>query len=78
MEAQRKTPRVRLSVNSLARVGVELFYAERFTGGRVKLRCKCCGQIWVSDLLPGGRLPRGWWRCPECGGCWARGIVPED
>jgi hypothetical protein len=26
-----------------------------------------CGHAWCVNLQPdGGRLPRGWWRCPHC------------
>lgn len=24
-----------------------------------------CGQIWSPSLLAGGRLPRGYWKCPR-------------
>jgi len=29
--------------------------------------CNTCGMKWSPVLLKGGRLPRGWWECPE--GC---------
>ena len=29
--------------------------------------CKVCGEIWSPNLGAGGRLPRGYWRCPT--GC---------
>lgn len=31
------------------------------------LRCNSCGQPWSPNIQTGGRLPRGYWRCPnEC------------
>jgi hypothetical protein len=30
-------------------------------------QCDGCGQVWSPNLGAGGRLPRGWWRCPN--GC---------
>jgi len=29
--------------------------------------CDHCRQVWSPKLRSGGRLPRGWWRCPN--GC---------
>ena len=30
------------------------------------LACHQCGQVWYPMLPPGGgRLPRGYWRCPN-------------
>jgi hypothetical protein len=34
------------------------------------LRCEQCGQIWSPNLGAGGRLPHGYWRCPN--GCNAQ------
>jgi hypothetical protein len=51
---------VRLSEASLNNVGVELRDREQ-----IRLECKCCGQQWLPNILPGGRLPRGWWKCPR-------------
>lgn len=34
------------------------------------LRCEQCGQIWAPNLGAGGRLPRGYWHCPN--GCNSR------
>jgi hypothetical protein len=31
------------------------------------LQCDQCGQQWSPDLGRGGRLPRGYWHCPN--GC---------
>lgn len=50
---------VRLEAESLERVGVNLLDPHQ-----PALRCKTCGQIWVPDMGPDGRLPEGWWVCP--------------
>ncbi len=34
---------------------------------RTMLRCDKCGQYWSPNIQPGGRLPRGYWKCPN--GC---------
>jgi hypothetical protein len=34
---------------------------------RLILQCDQCGQCWSPNLLSGGRLPRGYWKCPN--GC---------
>jgi len=34
---------------------------------RTLLQCKQCGIIWSPNLLSGGRLPKGYWKCPN--GC---------
>jgi len=34
---------------------------------RLLLQCNQCGQQWSPDLGRGGRLPRGYWHCPN--GC---------
>lgn len=34
---------------------------------RVLLECNECGERWQPLLGYGGRLLRGWWRCPN--GC---------
>lgn len=31
------------------------------------LKCQVCGQTWSPNLRTGGRLPRGYWKCPN--GC---------
>jgi transposase len=34
---------------------------------RMTVTCNECGTAWSPNIQPGGRLPRGWWRCPnEC------------
>ncbi len=33
----------------------------------VNLRCATCGQTWLPNLKEGGRLPAGYWKCPN--GC---------
>ena len=32
-----------------------------------RVRCRSCGAWWSPDILPGGELPKNWWRCPN--GC---------
>jgi hypothetical protein len=39
--------------------------------GRVRVACKECGTKWSSKLTAGGRLPLGWWKCPN--GCNHKG-----
>ena len=34
---------------------------------KFQLKCNCCGQVWSPNILSGGRLPRGYWKCPT--GC---------
>ncbi len=36
---------------------------------RIYLTCDNCGQAWSPNLLPGGRLPRGYWKCPRGWDC---------
>jgi len=36
-------------------------------GAESHFRCKKCGQEWSPNLLSGGKLPKGWWKCPR--GC---------
>jgi len=31
---------------------------------RLILECDRCGRRWSPNLLTGGRLPRGYWKCP--------------
>jgi hypothetical protein len=33
----------------------------------VLLRCDGCGQAWSPNILPGGKMPRGYRQCPN--GC---------
>jgi hypothetical protein len=37
------------------------------TGGRIHLSCTACGTAWSPNLVAGGHLPRGYWKCPN--GC---------
>jgi len=46
----------------LRKVGVEL--TNRW---KVEMKCLWCGQSWTPNFLPNGRLPRGYWQCPN--GC---------
>jgi hypothetical protein len=34
---------------------------------RIILKCNHCGQIWSPNIQSGGRLPKGYWKCPN--GC---------
>ena len=52
----------RCTTRELAKAGVELV-----NDHRMMLACEGCGQHWSPDLQPGGRRPRGYWRCPN--GC---------
>jgi hypothetical protein len=53
---------VKWTERSLDKVGVNI----RSDSAHI-LGCQECGQGWAVNLLPGGHLPRGWWRCPN--GC---------
>lgn len=46
----------------LSKVGVILLSERTFT-----LECAECGQVWSPNVLEGGRLPAGYWKCPN--GC---------
>ncbi len=52
----------RLTPGALAKRGIELIDPYRLW-----FRCSECRHTWSPNIQPGGRLPRGWWRCP--GGC---------
>jgi hypothetical protein len=52
----------RCTEGQLKKVGVTLCDVHRLV-----LQCDACGQIWSPNLLSGGRLPRGYWKCPR--GC---------
>lgn len=57
------SPRERRSRSRLASVGVEIIDA-----ARLWLRCGVCGQKWSPNTpAGGGRLYRGYWKCPN--GC---------
>lgn len=42
---------------------------------RVHLGCSACGQVWSPNIQPGGRMPRGYWKCPN--GCNLSVVVEE-
>jgi hypothetical protein len=42
-------------------------HVEVVDSARPVLRCRRCGTTWTSNVLPGGRLPKGSWQCPR--GC---------
>lgn len=46
----------------LERVGVVILSESSF-----HLQCVQCQQVWSPNMLRGGRLPRGYWKCPN--GC---------
>jgi hypothetical protein len=52
----------RFTEGQMEKVGVEVRDASK-----ILLACKECGQTWSPNLLKGGRLPRGYWHCPQ--GC---------
>ena len=52
----------RWSNTELNRVGVEV--VDPHCGSFL---CQECGSVWSPDIQTGGRMPRGWWRCPR--GC---------
>ena len=56
------TSRMARGERRLRVVGVELVDAHNGT-----FACLACGQHWSPCILPGGRLPRGYYRCPN--GC---------
>jgi hypothetical protein len=58
----RGTPRGprRLSQPELARVGIHIR-----DWSLTLLVCDTCGECWSPTVGRGGRLPRGYWRCPN-------------
>lgn len=34
---------------------------------RIMLQCNSCGKGWSPNIQSGGRLPKGYWKCPN--GC---------
>ena len=52
----------RLTDYELAKVGVEIT-----NRGNIWLRCKLCGKNWSPNIQTGGKMPRGYWKCPN--GC---------
>lgn len=34
--------------------------------GNSRLKCLVCGQVWLPNLLSGGRIPRYGYCCPNC------------
>jgi hypothetical protein len=67
------TPPKRPTAGQLAKVRVELVDRYRYDWQEwrgILLRCQQCGLEWESMLQPGGRMARGYWKCPN--GCNAR------
>ncbi len=52
----------RFTEAELKKAGVKILSASN-----VQLKCEACGSWWSPNLLSGGRLPRGYWKCPN--GC---------
>lgn len=52
----------RCSKPELEKVGVEIV-----NPNTMLLKCKACQQPWSPILRSGGRLPKGYWHCPN--GC---------
>ncbi len=52
----------RLTEWEMSKVGVEILDLNH-----IQLRCGKCGHCWWPCIQPGGRLPRGYWRCEN--GC---------
>jgi hypothetical protein len=48
--------------NEMNKVGVTITDAYR-----IRLQCKSCGCAWSPNLQSEGKLPKGYWRCPN--GC---------
>lgn len=55
----------RCTPQELARIGVDLIEEKD-----IRLGCKQCGREWSPLLRKDGRLPNGYWMCPE--GCNVR------
>ena len=36
------------------------------TPGNSRLKCLVCGQVWMYNYLPGGRVPAYGYCCPRC------------
>ncbi len=49
------------SAPELKKVGVRIHKMDQ----TVILVCEVCHCIWFPDLQTGGKLPRGYWKCPE-------------
>jgi len=50
----------RFEASELAKFAVDLEDSDR-----IILRCNQCGKGWSPNILRGGKLPRGYWRCPN-------------
>jgi hypothetical protein len=48
------------TVHSLAGVGVTLLSSDP-----LELQCNKCKSVWQPGRLSSGRLPPGWWKCPN-------------
>jgi hypothetical protein len=61
VKTKRLRPR-RRTERQLAKVGVEIINPHHLL-----LACKECSYAWQPMIQPGGKLPRGYWQCPQ--GC---------
>jgi len=52
----------RLTDGQMKKVGVTITSKHN-----TALRCDSCGSVWSPNIQPGGRLPSGYWKCPN--GC---------
>ena len=50
----------RCTIGQLDRVGVDLI--DEYMP---LLGCQECGHRWRPNILGGGKMPRGYWKCPE-------------
>lgn len=53
---------VRFNESSLEMVNVKIVDKTE-----IVLKCKTCNLTWSPNKQTNGRLPRGWWKCPN--GC---------
>jgi hypothetical protein len=53
---------VRFSQTSMNKVGAQII--DRFEDS-VRLRCRVCNKEWIFLIGENGRLPRGYWHCPN-------------
>ena len=52
----------------IAQADCDAFNVEVVPGSGMRLKCICCGSVWLSFRWAGSsQLPKGYWRCPR--GC---------
>lgn len=62
MTQQRRKRPADASAPELKKVGVTILNEHP-----LELECDNCKHVWWPNLQEGGRLPRGYWKCPD--GC---------